>query len=241
MNVRWISVSLDTLLDTRLGIVAGRHPDVAQALVGDQRYHMRVYENWSMLSGGKFTNDEFRTWWAERNTEDLKRSVMTSIVYPLGSILARIEAMCLDVGEGYEPGIDINIWPYDLDPDEVEALRTAVSIRLGRSIIIVINSIPLNEYSLEWINRNYAACVLYDFDGWYNVHAKDLLKTPIPTVSMLIPKIFAKDPGSMKVADMENSFKVFVVQHIGVVSIEPINAEFFSVLIPSNKKAEPES
>ena len=64
--IRRILMSMDVLLDTRLGVMANINPAAATHLVLNRDYFDRDYDDWFTLTGGLVTKDQFDEAYANR-------------------------------------------------------------------------------------------------------------------------------------------------------------------------------
>ena len=79
MSAKRILIDIDTLLDTRLGLLHTLNPEAVKRVVVNDRYWLRDYDDWEVLTEGLVTKSQFDDAWKQRTTDILQHSMMTSI------------------------------------------------------------------------------------------------------------------------------------------------------------------
>lgn len=181
-----IYLDLDTILDTRLGTLAVMGDEYPIQALNSGNYHKRLLDEFNGISV-----HEFREAYAKRDLETLKRSVLTNVTFFLRRLIKdslmsaviqqRVERMCFTV----------NVYPYDFtDPDLVEMLIGCIRFHTYSTSNVHIVSIPDEELTPEFIDKNYQIMIRYDWVNWVNKHKVYFEKRGIPNVTVVVPELF---------------------------------------------------
>lgn len=191
-----ILVSLDSLIDTRLGVIAQAFPDkLGTVLV--PAYYRRVQD---IFNGIK--PEVFADLWKKRSVETLQNSLMTNMVLLLGSF---IKSAANDVLSGSAPNamiFDINIYPYELDADERNDLIGALEIHVGDAVEYNIVSVPNEFLTPQHLKSTYKTMVIYDFPDWFRMHSETFKEFRMPDFIIYAPQLLEQLPSAEEAKEM---------------------------------------
>ncbi|QAX96141.1 hypothetical protein [Vibrio phage vB_VmeM-Yong XC32] len=219
-------VDLDSLLDTRIGIIAGLWPQHAEVLAKDERYFKRLDDKFDRLIPG-FPQKDFEDTYAGRTYGHITKSAMTSIVSRLKMFARATYAQNVSKVNESVTTLVVNLYPYKLPDEHRKQLRETllyatefhavdfVSLDLG-----LITPSLLSEFELF---------ITYDFDSWLNVHNQALAKCPIPRVETIHPYIQHKDMGLPPAEVVEEVKRTLRV----AIDVTPVPLDDFSFIIPA--------
>lgn len=184
-----IMVSLDALLDTRLGVIAQKYPEKLEKLLEGRRYFERIQDRFDGVD-----HDEFVELYKKRDVETLKCSMMSQITLLMASF---IKSAAEEVFAGAAPTamiFDINIHPYQMDEEEKSDLVGALEFHIGDAAEFNVVSIP-NEFLTPAICKSqYAVLVMYDFPDWLRMHGEAFKVTRMPNMIIYAPRLLEKLP-----------------------------------------------
>lgn len=231
--MRKIYIDMDSLLDTRLGVLSRLSSDGTRNVFNNNNYWDRENEDWSQLTQGVITQEVFETAWKNRDTHDLKLSRMTGIVAVIKSILGEYNRAKRDEFIDYSIALEINVHPYELTAEEMDVLTGILKEDiLQEDFTVLFVSIPLEELTLKYIDDQYSAVILYSFHHWIKTHCYELSHQSIKDVTMIVPRIFEHDVSGLTIEQKKEQvlgFKLWLMQHI---SLEFIDSRWFSILRP---------
>lgn len=230
--VRKILTDLDTLLDTRLGVIRTIYPAAAATLLANREYWLREYTDWAQLTDGKVTNTQFQAAWEKRGVEVAQHSVVTAFQPVFHKILADCALAGLSGQSQFEVGVEINIWPYDLQHDELDELTSLVRRQLGENVPVTFCSIPLDLLTPELMTTQYAACVSFLFHDWIKLHSIDLTKLKPSGFCYVGPKLFETDPRALTIEQKQAEFTRWRLWYLEYIDFEFIDSSCFSMFNP---------
>ena len=227
-----ILTCLDTLLDTRLGTLATLNPKAAEHVVKTPDYWLREHNNWSVLTGGLVTNEQFNERYAKRDITVLQNSIMTGINVVLLKILAEIDVNDSSGITRTDVGLEVNLAPYELTHDEIEELEDILRKTYGRELLITFCSIPMEELTPKVLRSRYAAIITYAFHEWIVMHDRALLEERTPTFNFIGPKLFEKDPSKLTVDQKRDEFTCFRLFKLEFMDFDFIDVKHMSMFRP---------
>jgi hypothetical protein len=215
---------MDSLFDTRITILSLLNPTHARHVVKGN-YLARTSDSF-----GHLTHEIFRHIYRDRDNAVLHLSEMTSIVSMLSGTMTDMnyEDLILD-GNG-DVKLIVNVYPYDLNENEIEILRESLllHVRDANNIIVMREE----NISVKWLDDNCSVVVMYDGLEWLwkNISEGNLTVGGLIDTNMIIPNLFPTDKEIVS-DDLETIYKSFST----MVNLAIIDTYHFS-LRPPNKK-----
>lgn len=170
-------VSLDSLLDTRFAILTKMlGPKIVN--IPHDVYVNRIREEFPGVDKA-----EFARLYASRDSSIVKKSVVTNVLKIIKDFSSKAE---LEISKGARVDsaiVNINIWPYDLNRAECDAIVAAVKHYIeGPAEVSVINLSP-DQLSASFCKQTYSSMVMYDFNEWMDAQFNPVkLLGPVNTV-----------------------------------------------------------
>lgn len=227
-----IYIDLDSLLDTRLGVISELDPTALEYMIKDGRYWARVYDDWSTLTDGRVSDEQFTVAWDNRTHETLKASMLTEIFGPLRNIMTLYTQ---NVKEGHVEKplcMTVNMHPYGLSDDEQEAIAEALMYHVGARFEVFFVSIGPDELTPTLLFSRYEAAIMYHFHSWIVKHGFALANQPTPDFVLMVPRLFTKDPTDLTQEAQKDEFLVTALQLRYYINVEFIGSHCFSMLHP---------
>ena len=188
-------ITIDVLLDTRLGAMSQVSDDMRSKVINDpkRRYWKRVIDDFDEVAGQGMTFLAMNQY-KNRNVETLKVSFPTEMLVELNFIALKMIAAL--IGDPLVDNIEIviNTHPYvDLTPEEKEGIMNALRFHMEEPIPIRCVSRSLEELTLADIRANWEMVFLYDFADWWKIHhatfaSGDCIRAP--QHKMVAPALF---------------------------------------------------
>lgn len=245
--MRKIYTDLDTLFDTRLGVLNSISPEAAVTMCRSPDYWNRDHTNWAELTKGMVTNETFEERYRDRDNSILHTSIVTNIIPVLHSILNEYHNAKKDQAIDYEIAIEINIWPYELEVDELDELTQILQHEvLYPDLPIFYVSVPLDELTPQYIDTHYSAMVFFDFHRWIKTHLLAIAQHPCEGLNLIVPKLFDHDPKGLSVERKKEELLGFKIWFLPYFRLDFIDAEAFAMVRidpngPTTKKETPDA
>ncbi|MFW9604590.1 MAG: hypothetical protein ACMV0F_06530 [Trichlorobacter sp.] len=183
-----VLMSLDCLLDTRLGTVLGMSKEAYDILL-KTNYFDRNTDDFEAATGGVITNEEFQKAYAARDVETLQISQTTNMPVHLSEIACNIKLDPEIMEFNRQTKLMVNTHPYELDSEELEVLLDILGGLLPNWDEISIGSIPLNMLTPEYLEDNWNYVYVYNFNEWLVMYGPQLEHKRIPLVTFVTPRV----------------------------------------------------
>ncbi len=232
-KIETILVELDCILDTRLGTLAKMGVDTAVRAL-QNAYHTREHDVFEGVD-----TEEFKRAYRERNVETLQHSGLTLLSTMLRGLAQNLSEMAIT--RPYFDGVKIavNTYPYQLNPELVEAIGKAVAVHVGSTAPVELVTISPQALTPTHVKANYAMLFMYDFQAWMEVHAQAFATTRLPDVSLIAPALYFGERPDQKtlqdlVRDAAHPFAAMTMLASGLVGLELIDIKYFSIIKPQD-------
>jgi hypothetical protein len=194
-----VYVDIDALLDTRLGTLALLNNEYAvNALMGD-------YTSRSIDSFPDVPYEIFKKAYEKRNVDTLMLSTFTDVFVLLNScVKSTFEAAATNVNT--KPlQIQVNVFPYDLDEEEMAEISVAVWSRLKEMADVNVVNISDAFLTPQYCKDTYTMMVRYDYQSWLKIHhdSHAFEKTKMPEVSIVSPALYQKYPNEQELTELK--------------------------------------
>lgn len=235
-QVARILVDLDALLDTRLGTMHLIDPDKAKALVVDDRYYLRLKDDFSDIVGVDAAT--FAEHYAKRDVSTLQHSVVTNIAFVLAELVHKLEVRRSEIPNAPKPMVQLNIWPYQLNDHEREMMTNAVLCFSGIETRVDVVTIPPERLTMTMLRKSYAMVIMYDYVTWTRLHMTEMQSVQAPTVTLFVPALAAGDiPTSEQLEDMGingrvDPFRLMEIAFAETIGLDAMPAYQFSIHRP---------
>lgn len=185
-----IYVSLDSLLDTRMGTLAMLDSDFAFAVTMHGGYFKREQDLFSAPDWGALDPALYRRLHETRRDAIVRSSVKTKMVRFVGELAMQVALRSIGTPSQAQVAIEINVHPYQLNSDErTELLQTLAYCFKGDLSLNLVDIAP-QALGIEQVRQNYVAMVMYSYEAWLNAHDTALRKAPLKEVCLYVPRLF---------------------------------------------------
>lgn len=182
-----ILVELDALLDTRIATIARKYPKVAADMMRTEAYWTRETDDFSEWGGPDAA--EFAELYAARDIDTVSNSLRTTIPYIVKDLMMKLELEVEQTPRLSDTGMDVNIWPYEIDEENQKALVSAMMVYGGINTVPKIVSIAPKDLTYGLIHGSYSGVILYDFKGWFEQHVSELRSMYLHDVTIMTAEI----------------------------------------------------
>jgi len=230
--MKTILVDLDSLMDTRLGVLETLDPELAKVVAQRGDYWDREHTDWSVLTNGQLTHDAFLEKWKARDNDTLRASMATNLIPVIAKILADYNQNVQDGMVKEDVTLEVNVWPYALELEEMEDLEAALQYHLYQSLPVTFVSRPMEELTPKVLHDHYAAVIMFDFQPWIKHHCFNIPKQKCPGLNIIVPKLFERDPSQLSTEEKEEEIVGFRIWLMEYVDIDFIDVKWFSLIRP---------
>lgn len=225
-------LDLDTLIDTRFGLIYQRYPKKFRSLdvyAFCTRDHNRL---WEILDCEK---KDWEAQWALRDIATIESSKPTNLLLNLKEIIVSRYSQGKTSPIHNPLTITVNTYPYRLSKDVLDEIKEA--IREWTYDDIDIHTVYLASASLtpDMIKSNYQSLFIYDWVEWMTLH-RDALKTcKIPTVIFHVPSYIHDSSPELLEAALQSDTDPFaqMARYLSeFMAVEIVKPELFSLPTP---------
>lgn len=184
-------VEIDSILDTRLGVLMDIVPDQVPSILADS-YHDRL---WDVFPGVDLLT--FQRRYNERDVSILKNSWSTPMADLMTDFVMKTLKQTLRTPFHKQPKIDINSYPYVLNDTDAEIIIAAVAAKTNQQCDVSMVSYSPSDLNPVFLKNHYEVVMMYDFQEWLEAHAVSGIwkKYTCPNVSVMAP-LMVKNPDS---------------------------------------------
>lgn len=220
-----IYVTLDSLLDTRLGTLAIHYPEIAKNVFNNNYYKREAdqFENISLA--------DFRALYKKRNVDTLMASMCTNAVVLLRNMV--LELIKLKTAHPHIKEIEIvlNTHPYQLGAEERKMFGDVVRDWTGNLASVHVTQMPDELLTPYYCSENYDTMIMYDYEEFINIHHEALNKKPLLDVTLFVPALyFTKIPG-IEDQDVLSELEKSDIKHPFIATEIVLNAFFNTKLM----------
>lgn len=220
-----IVTTLDSILDTRLGLLHNINADIARETLLSGLYHNRIRDNF-----GSISQDVFKALYRFRTKELLEFALPSILLRDIISMLIMISMDLPQKAGDVQTLVYVNTYPYDLTENEINKLNILIANILGMSTDFVkMINMSYSELTPSWCNQNAHNIVMYDGMDWleYQTSTTDMLKNPLVGAKLYVPLLIN---GTIELNNItEDNIKSMVNYYKFIVDIEFLDVKFFCI------------
>ncbi len=225
-------LDLDTLIDTRFGLLYQRFPKAFRKLDVHEfctRNHNRLWE---------FANCDEKTWdkqWSLRDMATIESSKPTNLLIGLKEIIVARYSQG-KTSPVHEPmTITVNTYPYRFSKEALDEIKQAV--REWTFDDIDIHTVYLAPAMLtpDTIKTNYQSLFIHDWVSWMVEHRDALKECKIPTVIFHVPTYIHDNSPALMEAVLQGDVDPFaqMARYLSeFMAVELVKPELFSLPTP---------
>jgi len=229
-----VYLDLDSLLDTRVGVVAVNDPEAASMLM-QEPYWLRESDDFSELTEGRVTHALFRQWWQARDKQALVAARPTNIIRILEELSEALVSSQVNLPFVANTTYLVNYWPYQLEELEVQAIQQACEILTGNVVQVKMINYPPEKLTPQWLKREVSLMVVYDYWAWMVAQKENFGISPIPEVNLITPAIshdhvITQEDRTVEHFGEVNPFAISELVMSVYITVQMIPVNFFSLL-----------
>lgn len=223
-NKHDIYTNLDSILDTRLGLIYSVNKPLFSDII---KKNLNSYQSRIMDDFNGFDNRLFKELYKKRNSKMIKEPIPNYIPQLLKSyILNALEQKPGDILTLY-----LNVYPYELSSIEKTNLHDGIFNIFKGIINIEIMDKPETEVTVKFMHENIGLIVMYNGLDWidHNLSNKNLISLSLPDILLIAPRltnriVVKKD----SINDFFTDFEKYLHQFVQLLFLSP---RLFSIKI----------
>lgn len=225
-------VSLDALLDTRLGLINHEYPERLKDVDIDV-YAKRCIDGFSWLSAA-----EFKAKWEARDDHALTSAYMTGIHFLLLDMLRSAYYDSIEQPFTNRPTLTVSLAPYHFSKEEQDDFQTTLIYQYGQYADVHLCNTTLEELTLQHVKTRYEVLILYEAVKWLGLHEKEFTeKHRLPFVQVFAPRLYQDKIPSQEESMVDGNpvdFFDITEKHLKpVIDISFLRSEIFSICSPA--------
>ena len=227
-----IYVTLDVLLDTRLGTLA-RISDTAASVALATDYHTRDQDIFTGVD-----MEKYRWHYRARDLETLKLSACTAGIQLLRHLVGSLTEQA--IARPYHDGcrVVVNTAPYLLDSEDTLEIGRAVASWMQGIAPVDMISVPDLYLTPDYCRSEYAMMLMYEYEEWMNIQAKNFETSRMSDVSVFVPALyFGAKPTKAELAELDENaphpLRAIEMLASPLVDLKLIDVKYFSILKPT--------
>ncbi|AQT28094.1 putative virion structural protein [Vibrio phage pVa-21] len=225
-------IDLDTLIDTRFGLIYQRFPKAFRKLdvyAFCTRDHNRI---WELLGC-----DE-KTWaaqWDKRDIATIESSKPTALLLNLKEIIVARYAQGKTSPVHHPMTISVNTYPYRLSKEALDEIKASVKHWTFSDIEVHTVHLAPAMLTPDAIKTNYQSLFIYDWVEWMTIHRDALQSCKIPTVTFHVPSYIYDNSPELMEAAMRSDTDPFaqMARYLSeYMAVEIVKPELFTLPTP---------
>ena len=226
-----ILVDLDSILDTRLGVLSELDDDKLKKVM--EMYHTRDIDEFPYYSFNRFKEN-----YDKRDKSILSNSLITPVMFLVIEFVNKTLMQILNSPFHYKPKIIVNVHPYDLSEEEINDIIKLIVLKTDKNCDVEVINKSVGDITVGYVKENISIMVMYEYYKWIEYHSvnKAFTKLTCPDINLFAPAIYfkPKQPRDDNKEDPFSSMEEIVKPLIGL-KLFPI--EYFSFA----KRSKPDS
>lgn len=178
--------TLDSLIDTRIGLLMQHWPERVNAIDFSKYRNRTTSYVWEYFG---LTKEDWVAKWDTRTADVLTHSGPAEMSLRLVEIFAGAVGQHIGSLEFEKPTMYINVWPYQLEAWEIEEIKISIKRIMVLDVDVEVLYVPLEELTPSYIKPRFDVMVMYDIVEWLGKHQLALTETQMPTVVIHYPAV----------------------------------------------------
>lgn len=186
--------NLDSLIDTRIGILMQHWPERVNA-IDFSKYRSRTTNYvWEYFG---LTKEDWQEKWDNRTADLLPYCGPAEMTLRLTEMFSTAVGNSLGSLDFAKPRMVINTWPYLLEQWECDEIRDSIARVMVLDVAVEVITIPLVEITPAFLKQHFDVAVIYDLVEWLQHHQLALTETQMPTVVVHYPAVLNEGDDEM--------------------------------------------
>lgn len=198
---------LDTLFDTRMGVIESYGPETVQEVVKGGYFHRPI----DLFAGVDM--EDYARRYLERDESVLRKSMVTPVLQEIRRFMWKTLGANTSTPLTERPRLVLNTYPYRLSKSLLNSIQQGLIAATEKSIEIVLIEQKPEDIPLKEIKERYAMIAMYHYAEWLEnlTLNKQLEKVQCPQVFLLAPRLLrdVKGLSLMKTMDVFESIEQY--------------------------------
>lgn len=245
-----IYTDLDTILDTRLGLIRQFHPELMTCFE-KSGYWERDCNEWETFTDNALTRHAFYQLWLTRDHTTLEYSRVSNIVHHIFNCFQAYKADAAALDDIRPPELYVNTYPYVLTEEEHSIFAATLRTYFKEfDAVVTLGYMPLEELTPAYVQAHFCMLTTYNGDDWLGKHHGELTKHVQGNRGLLygfplnVPRLYTKSGTSLSIKEKQRMHMEFKFLMMEFIQHEPIDAfwfsEFRAELMNKDKDDKPE-
>lgn len=224
-----IYITLDALLDTRIGTLEKIDPELPLKVLSNN-YYERTDDFFEGVD-----STVFQELYAKRDLETLSKSVLTNAIKLVNDIV--VNRLNESKTDSYVKDLKVvvNVYPYELDKETMIDIREAIVHWTEHLVPIELVSIPVAELTPIYCKTHFIAMIDYEYNNWLETHAEAFKTTRVSEIPFIAPALFyQKTPSEQElIAICKSGGHPFIAIEFMVsvfVKLTLVDVKYFSII-----------
>lgn len=191
---------LDTLFDTRMGVIESYGSSVVEEVVKGGYFHRLI----DIFAGVDM--EDYAQRYLKRDEAVLRKSMVTPVLQEIRRFMWKTLAANVSTPLNKRPRLVVNLHPYQLSNSFIETIRHGLILMTEKQMEVVLLDQKPEDIPLKHIKEHYAMIAMYHYAEWLEnlTLNKQLEKTQCPHVLLLGPRLVrdVKGLSLMKTTDV---------------------------------------
>lgn len=236
-----VYVTLDSLLDMRLGTLTCMSTDFAFDVSMDERYYLREEDLFATVKAGALSKAMYAK--VHESLKDIipRNSVRTRMFEFIDELMGKLFFEVVSKPYHSSVGLEVNTFPYQLNDEEAALILESIATLFdGRFNVHLIHRNP-KEITAEIAAERYRAMIMYSYHDWLNANDEAVRKKVLfDQTGLYVPQLYQGHlPTSNELAEFAkhntNPFAFLTKVLSPFVSVQHLPVALFCAAIPANK------
>lgn len=211
---------LDTLFDTRMGVLDQYGVEVVEGVVREGYFHrhLDVFHGVDM--------EDFKRRYAKRDVNVLRKSLLTPLWIQIKKFMTKTFQASITSPLIKRPRLVVNLHPYKLTKESVDVIHQGLVTLTKKHMEVILIDQPHETISLKEIKEGYAMVAFYHYADWLEKLTLNgaLVQTQCPQVTLLSPRLLADERGLslLKITDVFHGIEEYCSLYFKTVLL-PVN------------------
>lgn len=238
--VKKIHISLDSIIDTRLGTLIKLSPEFAYQVSTHPTYYTRQEDLFQTEAFGQLSKARFQQLFQTYRDDIIRGAVMTKIFVFLRELCTVLVNQAVATPYFGEVELEVNLHPFQFTEPEIDALIKAISHHLGHLFSVSVVSLSPAQLTPDYVQQNHVALILYDPKPWLDTHHRTLQKGHLKDLVLYTPALnhiralTEEEQATLKERNMD-VFQVFTLVMAPFISMQFLPVALFSADTLENK------
>lgn len=233
-TTKGIYIDLDSIFDTRLGVIAEIEPELVP-IVLDNNYVERQSDVFDVVK-----DETYKELYKLRDISTLEVSPYTKIFTIVNNVINKLLKNAIDSPFVTDVKLYVNIYPYKPSKEFVDSLHEFIVKKIDGLIEVQICNIPEDKLTFTFCSDKFDFLIMYDYNMFLetNITKNEHKKITLNNRILLSPELYYRNFGKEELLQLYKSNPFMTGKTLGdvfkmaaspVIMLELIEPMYFSV------------